>query len=111
MVAKYPENPSPEDRKTLELFFLTFGKLYPCGDCARHFRGLLKKMPPQTSSRNAAAGWLCEMHNRVTLRRNHGKKDAVFDCSKIGDFYDCGCADDKNKDKSGKAGDEDSKGK
>ncbi|KJZ73013.1 hypothetical protein HIM_07585 [Hirsutella minnesotensis 3608] len=101
MVAKYPEKPTPDDRKTLELFFLSFGRLYPCGDCARHFRGLLKEMPPQTSSRNAAAGWLCEAHNRVNKRL----KKPVFDCNNIGDFYDCGCGDDK-KAKDGK----DSKG-
>lgn len=93
VTAKYPDKPTPEDRKTLELFFLTFSKLYPCGDCARHFRSLLKEMPPQTSSRNAAAGWLCEAHNRVNKRL----QKPVFDCSKIGDFYDCGCGDGKGK--------------
>lgn len=93
MVAKYPEKPTPEDRKTLEIFFLSFGKLYPCGDCAKHFRALLKEMPPQTSSRNSAAGWLCEAHNRVNKRL----KKPIFDCNNIGDFYDCGCGDDKDK--------------
>ncbi|KAF4583239.1 ERV2 protein-like protein [Ophiocordyceps camponoti-floridani] len=99
MVAKYPEKPTPEDRKTLQLFFMAFGKLYPCGDCARHFRGLLKQMPPQTGSRNSAAGWLCEMHNQVNKRL----EKSIFDCNNIGDFYDCGCGDDK---KDGKKKDE-----
>ncbi|PHH80056.1 hypothetical protein CDD83_3798 [Cordyceps sp. RAO-2017] len=107
MVAKYPEKPTAEERKTLELFFLTFGKLYPCGDCARHFRGLLKQMPPQTSSRNAAAGWLCEVHNRVHKRL----KQDIFDCNKIGDFYDCGCGDDKKYSKKGGKDSQDSKDK
>ncbi|KAM4055181.1 Erv1 / Alr family protein [Hirsutella rhossiliensis] len=98
MAAKYPEKPTPEDRKTFELFFLSFGKLYPCGDCAKHFRALLKEMPPQTSSRNSAAGWLCEAHNRVNKRL----QKPIFDCNNIGDFYDCGCGDDKGKDKKGK---------
>ncbi|PFH58717.1 hypothetical protein XA68_13315 [Ophiocordyceps unilateralis] len=95
MVAKYPEKPTPEDRQTLQFFFVYFGKLYPCGDCARHFRGLLKKMPPQTSSRNSAAGWLCEVHNQVNKRL----EKPIFDCNNIGDFYDCGCAEDKKNDK------------
>ena len=30
------------------------------------------------------------MHNEV----NKSLKKALFDCSNIGDFYDCGCADD-----------------
>ncbi|RCI09394.1 hypothetical protein L249_3668 [Ophiocordyceps polyrhachis-furcata BCC 54312] len=103
MVAKYPEKPTPEERKTLQLFFVYFGQLYPCGDCARHFRGLLKQIPPQTGSRNSAAGWLCEVHNMVNKRL----KKSIFDCNKIGDFYDCGCGDDKKDGK--KDGDKDSK--
>ncbi|KAG5924029.1 hypothetical protein E4U53_003482 [Claviceps sorghi] len=91
MVARFPEKPSESDRKTLESFFQLFGRLYPCGDCARHFREMMIKYPPQTSTRNAAAGWLCSVHNVVNKRL----KKAQFDCTKIGDFYDCGCGDDK----------------
>ncbi|EGD98378.1 FAD dependent sulfhydryl oxidase Erv2 [Trichophyton tonsurans CBS 112818] len=67
------------------------------GDCATHFVKLLQKYPPQTSSRNAAAGWGCLVHNEVNRRL---RKD-LFDCTKIGDFYDCGCGDDKDKKKGG----------
>ncbi|PNY29924.1 Sulfhydryl oxidase [Tolypocladium capitatum] len=98
VVARFPEKPSPDDRRTLDTFFRLFGRLYPCGDCARHFRQLLAKYPPQTSSRNAAAGWLCFAHNLV----NERLEKPVFDCNKIGDFYDCGCGDDeKGKTKEG----------
>lgn len=93
MVARYPEKPTPDERKTLQTFIHLFGRLYPCGDCARHFRGILEKYPPQTSSRNAAAGWLCFAHNQV----NERLKKEIFDCNNIGDFYDCGCGDDKKK--------------
>ncbi|KAG5978489.1 hypothetical protein E4U54_007033 [Claviceps lovelessii] len=106
MVARYPEKPSQSDRKTLESFFYLFGRLYPCGDCARHFRKMLTKYPPQTSSRNAAAGWLCSIHNVVNKRLDKPQ----FDCTKIGDFYDCGCGDDKkgkHKDDGGKEQDQD----
>ncbi|POR34535.1 Sulfhydryl oxidase [Tolypocladium paradoxum] len=98
MVARFPEKPTSDERKTLDTFFRLFGRLYPCGDCARHFRDLLAEYPPQTSSRNSAAGWLCFTHNMV----NERLKKPVFDCTKIGDFYDCGCGDDKKgKDKAG----------
>lgn len=33
------------------------------------------------------------MHNEVN--RSLGK--SIFDCSEIGDFYDCGCKDDEGK--------------
>ncbi|UKZ55609.1 hypothetical protein TrVGV298_009433 [Trichoderma virens] len=98
MVARFPEEPSAEERKTLETFIYLFSRLYPCGDCARHFRGLLAKYPPQTSSRNAAAGWLCFVHNQV----NERLKKEIFDCNNIGDFYDCGCGDEGGKKKGDK---------
>jgi hypothetical protein len=61
------------------------------GECASHFQGHLKKYPPQVSSRNAAAGWGCFIHNEVNAML--GKPE--FDCNNIGDFYDCGCAEDE----------------
>ena len=67
-----------------------FQRLYPCGECAEHFGQVLKKYPPQVSTRSAAAAWGCHVHNVVNKRLN--KKE--FDCSNIGDFYDCGCAED-----------------
>ncbi|KAM0516943.1 hypothetical protein ACHAPE_005055 [Trichoderma viride] len=100
MVARFPEEPTSEERKTLESFVYLFSRLYPCGDCAKHFRGILEDYPPQTSSRNAAAGWMCFVHNLV----NERLKKPIFDCNNIGDFYDCGCGDeDKKKKKEGKA--------
>lgn len=95
MVARFPEKPSDDDRRTLETFMHLFGRLYPCGDCARHFRELLAQYPPQTSSRNAAAGWLCFAHNVV----NERLEKPTFDCNNIGDFYDCGCGDEGKEDK------------
>lgn len=95
MVARFPDKPTADERKTLESFLHLFGRLYPCGDCARHFRELLAKHPPQTGSRNTAAGWLCAMHNKV----NERLEKKLFDCNNIGDFYDCGCGDEDKKKK------------
>lgn len=61
------------------------------GECATHFRQILDKYPPQVSTRSNAAAWACHVHNEVN--RSLGKE--VFDCSHIGDFYDCGCADEE----------------
>jgi len=60
------------------------------GECASHFRQILSKFPPQVSSRSTAAAWACHVHNEV----NKSLKKDIFDCSKIGDFYDCGCVED-----------------
>jgi hypothetical protein len=93
MMARFPDKPSEEDRLALKTYIQLFARLYPCGDCASHFQKIIAKYPPQTSSRSAAAGWACEMHNIVNKRL----KKELFDCSKIGDFYDCGCGDDDKK--------------
>ncbi|KAM5345304.1 hypothetical protein ACJ41O_011166 [Fusarium nematophilum] len=93
MMARFPDKPTKDDRMALETFMHLFARLYPCGQCAAHFRKVLAQYPPQTSSRNAAAGWLCFAHNIVNERVHK----PLFDCEKIGDFYDCGCGDEDKK--------------
>jgi len=95
MMARYPEKPAKDEQEALRSFIYLFSRLYPCGECASHFQHHLKKYPPQVSSRNAAAGWACFIHNEV----NDMLKKPTFDCNALGDFYDCGCGDDE-KDKS-----------
>ncbi|KKK14574.1 hypothetical protein ARAM_006315 [Aspergillus rambellii] len=101
MLARYPEDPSEEQQDTLRSFIYLFARLYPCGECASHFQGHLKKYPPQVSSRNAAAGWGCFIHNEVNTMLNK----PLFDCNKLGDFYDCGCADDDAEESSDRGND------
>ena len=108
MLARYPEDPTEEQQETLRSFIYLFARLYPwyslprclplyssdrstSGECASHFQGHLKSYPPQVSSRNAAAGWGCFIHNEV----NTMLEKPIFDCNNIGDFYDCGCAEDE----------------
>ena len=64
------------------------------GECAGHFRKILNKYPPQVRTRSSAAAWACHVHNEV----NKSLKKPLFDCLKIGDFYDCGCAEDEDED-------------
>ncbi|KAI0397826.1 ERV/ALR sulfhydryl oxidase domain-containing protein [Xylariaceae sp. FL0594] len=94
MMARFPEKPAEEDSLALKTYIQLFARLYPCGDCASHFRKLLNKYPPQTGSRNSAVGWACFVHNEVNKRL----EKPLFDCNKIGDAYDCGCGDEKKKD-------------
>ena len=89
-MAKFPDKPTEEDSASLKSYIYLFARLYPCGDCARHFQKILKTYPPQVASRSTAAAWACHVHNEV----NKSLKKEMFDCTKIGDFYDCGCAED-----------------
>ncbi|SMY26099.1 unnamed protein product [Zymoseptoria tritici ST99CH_1A5] len=110
MMAQFPDTPKPDESKALKDYIYLFQRLYPCGECANHFGEILKKFPPQTSSRSAAAVWACHVHNEV----NKSLKKEEFDCANIGEFYDCGCADDKKDSKDGKEGkatSEETKGK
>ena len=61
------------------------------GECASHFRQILQRFPPQVKTRSSASAWACHVHNEV----NKSLKKAVFDCSHIGDFYNCGCAENE----------------
>ncbi|KAJ3752314.1 ERV/ALR sulfhydryl oxidase domain-containing protein [Lentinula raphanica] len=89
MTLRYPENPTNDERTALNSYFHLLSRLYPCGECATEFQALLKKFPPQTSSRRAASLWLCAVHNEV----NHRLHKPEFDCAHLDDEYDCGCGD------------------
>ncbi|KAK5693262.1 hypothetical protein LTR17_025157 [Elasticomyces elasticus] len=91
IMSRFPDKPSVDERTALQSYIHLFTRLYPCGECAEHFRVIVEKFPPQVSSRSAAAAWACHVHNEV----NVSLEKEIFDCSNIGDFYDCGCADDE----------------
>ncbi|PLW14864.1 hypothetical protein PCANC_16914 [Puccinia coronata f. sp. avenae] len=94
MTARFPEQPTADEREALKAFIYLFSRLYPCGDCARHFQELLKQYPPQTSSRNVASLHLCSLHNLVNERL--GKPE--YNCTSLLENYDCGCGHDEKKD-------------
>ncbi|KAJ4483612.1 ERV/ALR sulfhydryl oxidase domain-containing protein [Lentinula aciculospora] len=89
MTLRYPENPTNDERSALNSYFHLLSRLYPCGECATEFQSLLRRFPPQTSSRRAASLWLCAVHNEV----NHRLRKPEFDCAHLDDEYDCGCGD------------------
>ncbi|KAK6464324.1 ERV/ALR sulfhydryl oxidase domain-containing protein [Scheffersomyces coipomensis] len=91
ILARYPDDPTKQERTTLSQYIQLFGQVYPCGDCARHFQKLLKKYPPQTKSRKTAALWGCDIHNKVNEKLG---KD-IYDCTTILEDYDCGCGADE----------------
>ena len=95
-MARFPDQPSEEESAALKSYIYLFTRLYPCGECASHFQKILKKYPPQTSSRSTAAAWACHVHNEV----NKSKGKPMFDCANIEGVYDCGCGDDETKKKS-----------
>lgn len=94
ILARYPEEPSKQEQTTLDQYIHLFAQVYPCGDCARHFQGLLAKYPPQIKSRKTAALWGCHIHNKV----NERLEKPEYDCTTILEDYDCGCGSDEKED-------------
>ncbi|KAM3161723.1 Sulfhydryl oxidase [Lachancea thermotolerans] len=93
VLSRFPDEPTQEERNKLAQFLQLYAELYPCGECSYHFVEMLKKWPPQTSSRTAAALWGCLMHNKVNVFLKKGE----YDCSKILEDYDCGCGGEDGK--------------
>ena len=93
IMARFPDAPAQDERDALKSYIYLFARLYPCGECAAHFQQIIKRFPPQTSSRSTAAAWACHVHNEV----NKSRGKALFDCGNIGDFYDCGCEEDESQ--------------
>ncbi|KAJ5682164.1 FAD-linked sulfhydryl oxidase ERV2 [Penicillium macrosclerotiorum] len=91
VMARFPEKPTEDQQEALRSYIHLFARLYPCGECAEHFQQHLIKYPPQVSSRKAAAGWGCFIHNEVNAMLDKSE----FDCTNLGAFYDCGCSEEE----------------
>ncbi|QLG71478.1 hypothetical protein HG535_0B05200 [Zygotorulaspora mrakii] len=93
LLARFPDDPSEEEKQKLRSFLQLYAELYPCGECSHHFVKMLEKYPPQVSSRVTAAIWGCHIHNKV----NEYLKKPEYDCSTVLENYDCGCGDEDGK--------------
>jgi FAD-linked sulfhydryl oxidase len=54
-------------------------RMYPCGECASHFRHVVAAAPPRVASRADFSRWMCEAHN--TVSRRLGKPS--FNCALV----------------------------
>ncbi|QEU62850.1 Erv2 [Kluyveromyces lactis] len=90
LLARFPDEPTEQEKTKLREFLYLYAELYPCGECSYHFVKMLKKYPPQVASRTTAALWGCHIHNLVN---DHLEKPR-YDCNTILEDYDCGCTDE-----------------
>ena len=67
-----------DDSKLLQWIQLTT-ELFPCQQCSKDFRGILKKFPYRgfESYYKSKSRWMCKLHNLVNQKTN---KDKLFDC-------------------------------
>lgn len=90
MAATFDKAPTAARQRDVTEFFRLVGDLYPCEQCAAHFRGMLAASPVRAGSNRELSTWLCERHNEVNVRL--GKP--LFDCSldSLKEKYgSCGC--------------------
>ena len=96
MAARLPDEMGNDDednkivREDVEQFVKLLSKLYPCGECAEHFRGHLKERPIRVGGKEDFKQWLCEIHNDV----NKMLEKDLFDCKELDTRWTCGCKDE-----------------
>ncbi|XP_057964371.1 FAD-linked sulfhydryl oxidase ERV1 isoform X2 [Malania oleifera] len=64
---------------TLAAQMAILSRMYPCKDCADHFKEILRENPVQVGSQPEFSQWLCHVHNVVN--RSLGK--LVFPCERV----------------------------
>ena len=79
LAAQLPERPSRRQRADVRALVDALTRVYPCGECARHFAAVVRASPPATRSRADFARWLCDAHNVVN--RSLGKP--AFNCELV----------------------------
>jgi FAD-linked sulfhydryl oxidase len=80
MAAKYPDNPTEDDKQAMRHFVASLGQLYPCKLCRKHLQQQLRDPalgPVRVNSRTNLTTWMCELHNIVN--KDIGKP--MFDCT------------------------------
>ena len=78
MAAKYPDNPTQEERQDMREFLKLFSHVYPCTWCAHDFEKYITKHSPRVESKEELSRWLCEAHNHVNVKLSKPKFDCNF---------------------------------
>ncbi|GMN37857.1 hypothetical protein TIFTF001_007152 [Ficus carica] len=79
LAARYPDKPTRQQKKDVKELMAILSRMYPCKECADHFKLILRENPVQVGSHAEFSQWLCYVHNLVN--RSIGKP--VFPCERI----------------------------
>ncbi|GAU36701.1 hypothetical protein TSUD_16130, partial [Trifolium subterraneum] len=79
LAAQYPDNPTRQQKKDVKELVHILSRMYPCMECADHFKEVLRSNPVQVGSHAEFSQWLCHVHNVVN--RSIGKP--VFPCERV----------------------------
>jgi hypothetical protein len=95
LAAAFDKQPTPARSAEAEAFFSGLGALYPCADCAAHFRELLQAHPVDARDNRRLSTWLCRVHNLVNERLGKAQFSCELDALKER-WGSCGCFDPPN---------------
>ncbi|KAJ9551976.1 hypothetical protein OSB04_016021 [Centaurea solstitialis] len=76
---QYPEKPTRQQKKDVKELMAILSRIYPCKECADHFKEVLRSNPVQAGSQAEFSQWLCRVHNVVN--RSLGKP--TFPCERV----------------------------
>ncbi|KAK4437996.1 FAD-linked sulfhydryl oxidase ERV1 [Sesamum alatum] len=79
LAAQYPDKPTRQQRKDVKELMAILSRMYPCKECADHFKEVIRANPVQAGSHHDFSQWLCHVHNVVN--RSLGKP--VFPCERV----------------------------
>ncbi|XP_020551262.1 FAD-linked sulfhydryl oxidase ERV1 [Sesamum indicum] len=79
LAAQYPDKPTRQQRKDVKELMAILSRMYPCKECADHFKEVIRANPVQAGSHHEFSQWLCHVHNVVN--RSLGKP--VFPCERV----------------------------
>ncbi|ONL94599.1 Augmenter of liver regeneration [Zea mays] len=79
IAAQFPDEPTRQQRRDAKELMHIISRLYPCKECADHFKEVLKANPVQAGSQADFSQWLCYVHNVVN--RSLGKP--IFPCQRV----------------------------
>ncbi|XP_071930949.1 FAD-linked sulfhydryl oxidase ERV1 isoform X3 [Coffea arabica] len=79
LAAQYPEKPTRQQKKDVKELMAILSRMYPCKECADHFKEVLRVNPVQAGNQHEFSQWLCHVHNVVN--RSLGK--LVFPCERV----------------------------
>lgn len=79
LAAQFPEKPTRQQQRDVKELMAILSRLYPCRECADHFKEVIKANPVQAGSGVELAQWMCRVHNIVN--RSLGK--TMFPCQRV----------------------------
>ncbi|KAI3431048.1 Sulfhydryl oxidase [Psidium guajava] len=79
LAAQYPDYPTRQQKKDVKELMAILSRMYPCQECADHFKEILRANPVQAGSHTEFSQWLCHVHNVVN--RSLGK--LAFPCERV----------------------------